>query len=271
MNKKSWHNKRRGLIYLVLFFLSFHLFAQDSSNVDAFSPGKATVETVAPTPTPTPEPTNGIIESEINDEMDSSAAEIMKQQEKLKSQLEKMQNPQAGLVKQSEKLDTDHMIKSLIQASNPNLTKEQLDKMKLSEAMSLAMAPLKKMSSEDMKSMVLEQSRGSKYYNLLVQYPKFLSVIIELIKDDRAVPQMVKVIEDKDRLKTFAAVMLCSILFGFVVARIITTKDKNLFKIFGLFLFRVLFMISVRIGIIYYFFAEEIGPAFNVVLKVFLS
>lgn len=269
MNKKLLPRKYRGLIFLGLFFFSLYLFAQDQGSTDAFAPSKATVETVAPTPTP--EPTNGMIESEIKDEMDSSAEEILKHQEKIKKQMEKMQNPEAGLVKQSEKLDTDHMIKNLIQASNPNLTKEQLDKMKLSEAMAMAMAPLKKMSSEDMKSMVLEQARGLKYYNLLVQYPKFLSVVIELIRDDRAVPQMVKVIEDKDRLKKFAAVMLCSILLGFVVARVISTKDRNLVKIFSLFIFRVILMMSVRIGIIYYFFSDELGPAFNVVTKVFFS
>lgn len=272
MNKKSWHNNLRGLFLIGLFFCSQFVYSQDPqtiNNSDAFAPSKATVTT--PEITPSPEPTNGMLESEIHDEMDNSAEEIMKQQAKLKAQMDKMQNPEAGLVKQTEKLDTEKMLKNLIQASNPEISKDQLEKMKLSEAIRLAMGPLKKLSSNEMKSMILDQARGSKHYNLLIDFPKILDFFVGIIKDENAVPQMVKVIEDKEKLKKFAAVMLCSIVFGFIIARIISTKEKNIYKIVGLFFFRVLIMFSIRISIICYFYSEELSPAFNVFTRVLFS
>lgn len=272
MNKKLWHNNLRGLFLIGLFFCSQFLYSQDPqtiNNSDAFAPSKATVTT--PEVTPSPEPTNGMIESEIYDEMDNSAEEIMKQQKLLKEKVEKLQNPDAGLRKQADKLDADVLIKDFVHASNPELSREEISKMKLSDAIKLAIAPLRKMSSVEMRNMVLDHTRGQKYYFILVDYPKILDFIIELIRDENAIPHMVKVIENKDRFKIFVAVMLCSIIFGFVIARIVSTKEKNLKKIFALFVLRIIIMFSIRIGIVYYFFSEELTPAFNVLIKVISS
>lgn len=269
MNKKLWHRNKRGLIILGLFFFSLHLFAQEPAATDAFAPGKATVETA--TPTPSPEPTNGTIESEINDEMDASAEELIKQQRKIKEQVEKLQNPEAGMVKQSKKLDPEAVMRDFIHASNPELSREEIDKLKLHQAVSLALVPLRKMSTNEMRSMILEQTRGQKIYTILVEYPKLLTYMIELIRHEQAIPQLVKIVEDKDRLKKFAAVMLCSILIGFLIARFVSTKEKNLKKIFFLFIMRVLIMFSLRISIIMYFFSEELAPSFNVFLSVFFN
>jgi hypothetical protein len=205
------------------------------------------------------------------DGTDLAADELSKKQEELSKTYNSLyQAADPKKVDPTKNLDHEYMIKKMAMELNHDLTPEKAKNMKLSEAVAFALKPLQAQSELAILRQILNNSKGTKNYDLMVQYPKITLYFVRLIKDPEALPFATKILENKKRLINYASLMLCSVIVGFIIRRFIRTKDKSFGKIFLLFLVRLFLMMGLRIGITIYFFGGELYPMYKIFLQTFL-
>ena len=141
---------------------------------------------------------------------------------------------------------------------------------KFSDDIRIPLSRLQQLSEEDLLKLLKENSRDSKLGPYLDQFPKFTLFTVRLIKDKEAIPSVVKIVENKDKLIWFAGVMISTFLLGFLLERIMRKEGRSILGSIGLYMVRVLIMTVVRFVILMYFYSAEITPALNVGKKIFL-
>jgi L-rhamnose mutarotase len=205
-----------------------------------------------------------------NDGTEQAAEELARKNDHLNKTLKSFGNFAAPApAKEASKFDPEKVIKDFAIVLNNELSPEQVRKMKMHEAVAYALKPIQRQSEQEIMTALLNNSKGTKNYEIFIHYPKITLFAVRLIKDPKALPDVTRIIENPKKMKNFAAVILCTILLGFVVARVFSSKDKGFVKALSLLVFRVVLMTSIRFFCIYYFFSEELGAAFNVLLKTF--
>lgn len=268
-----------GLFIIGLVF-SFNLVAQDP-NVTPPSPSSVNNPTTIPAQT-----TNSATE-EVNmggkkveeikdlgnapDGTEQAADELAQKQEELNKKYQMLyQGATPKKVDMTKNLDHEYMIKKMAMELNHDLTPDKVKKMKISEAVAFALAPIQAQTEKEILYQLLNNAKGTKNYDLMINYPKITLFVVRMIKDKEALPYATKILENKKKLINFAAVMISSVLVGFLVARFVRTKSKSFGKVFLLFLLRVFLMMGLRIGIIIFFFGEELYPLYRVFLNTFI-
>jgi hypothetical protein len=141
---------------------------------------------------------------------------------------------------------------------------------KFSDSVRISLGPLQKLKEEELVKMLNENTKDSTFRPYMEQFPLITIFAVRMIKDKEAIPSLVKITEDKDRLIRFAWWMLGSFIFGFILKKILYNKDHPFLLAFGIFFARFIFMQALRFGIIYYFFKAELTPALDVFKKTFL-
>ncbi len=139
-----------------------------------------------------------------------------------------------------------------------------------SESVRAALLPLQKLSEEELLKRLDEATKDSAIRPYMNQFPNITLFTVRLIKDKESIPSAVKIVENKDRLITFASVMLFTIVFGFILKKIMHREGRSFIKAAFYFLIRVYLIFAIRIGIVYYFYGKELTPAAEIFKKTFL-
>ncbi len=149
---------------------------------------------------------------------------------------------------------------------------EELQKANASyaESVRVALEPLQKLSEAELLKRLDEGTKESPVRPYMDQFPNITLYAVRLIKDKESIPSVVKIVENKERLIQFGSVMLFTIIFGFILKRIMHREGRSFIKATFYFLIRVTFMMALRIGVVYYFYAKELTPAAKVFKKTFL-
>ena len=138
------------------------------------------------------------------------------------------------------------------------------------ESVRVALEPLQKLSEAELLKRLDEGTRESPVRPYMDQFPNITLYAVRLIKDKESIPSVVKIVENKERLIQFGSVMLFTVIFGFILKRIMHREGRSFIKAAFYFLIRVTFMMALRIGVVYYFYAKELTPAAKVFKKTFL-
>ncbi len=171
----------------------------------------------------------------------------------------------------ADKLNIDAQVKSVVKQLHPELSDKDLKKMKLHQAVDLALAPIRLKPEGELASMIHDQLKPTSAYPYLKDHTKHLVLFARIIQDKNALPSATKIIENKSKLKTFAALLLLTIIIGIIISRVIRTSDKSFLKIFLFFLLRVFLMLGLRLGLVIYFFGEELTPMYDVVKNYIIT
>lgn len=161
--------------------------------------------------------------------------------------------------------------------SRANSESERKEKQKLiaqakySESVRQALEPLQKLSEEELLKRLKEGSKDSPMRPYMERYPKVTLYSVRLIKDKDSIPSIMRILEDRDRLVTFISVMLFTVIFGFILKRIMHREGRSFLKACAFFLTRVLILLCIRIGVIYYFYSNELTPAAKVFKQTFFT
>lgn len=139
-----------------------------------------------------------------------------------------------------------------------------------SEDIKVPLARLQKLSEEELVKMLKENTRDSKFAPYMDQFPRFTLLTVRLIKDKEAIPSAVKIIEDRDKLVWFGGIMISTFLLGFLLERLMRKEGRSILGSIGLYMFRVLILTGVRLGIIIYFYKDELSPAAKVFSETFM-
>lgn len=140
-----------------------------------------------------------------------------------------------------------------------------------SHSVRLALSEVQKLSEKELLKRLDESTKDSWARPYMDEFPNIMLFAVKLIKDTESIPSLVKIAENKDRLIWFTGVMLSSIIFGFILKRIMHREGRSFLKAAFYYLIRMYIMLILRIGIIYYFFHEEFTPAARVFKKTFID
>lgn len=149
------------------------------------------------------------------------------------------------------------------------INSDELKKIKYSEALKVALAPLQAMPESELRQLLLDNTKGSSAEEYVARFPKLLNFTVALIRDPVALPKMALIIEDQKRLIRYASLMLFTILFSIILKRFLKKEGRGIIAAVGLWFMRFLIINSLRLGILIYFFGSELTPMFNIAMKVF--
>jgi hypothetical protein len=77
-----------------------------------------------------------------------------------------------------------------------------------------------------------------------------------------ALPQLAKMLDQKDKLAKMSVTLLFTFVVGMILKKMVHAKAPFSFKVIHFFL-RASFLMVLRIGIVIYFFQEELTPAWK--------
>lgn len=151
----------------------------------------------------------------------------------------------------------------------PPIDPKELNKLSPSAALRVALGPLQKMSEAELLNLLRENSKDSPAVEYINHYPKLALFAVRLIKDAEALPALLKILDDQKKLIRFGGLMLFTIVFAFILRRLLKKEGRSVLMALSLWLLRFLIITSLRFGIIVYFYGKEIEPTFNLVTKTF--
>jgi hypothetical protein len=220
--------------------------------------------------------TNEIQEEHDTQNLNNLLIEYNKKQEALKkSQEGRDSNPAKAFENDSSE---EEMAKALDKMAlhKPKKTKalKELSEFKdlnYSESLRVALAPLQKLSEKELSKLLLDNTKGTSAEKYIARFPKLILFCVRLIKDKVAIPNLVKILEDQKRLVRFAATMLTTILLSFFLKYLLKKEGRAVWKAVVLWFLRFFIITTLRVGVITYFFNEELGPAFKIGIKLLFS
>ena len=161
-------------------------------------------------------------------------------------------------------------VKDIYEEGMRSRKKTKVISSELSNSVRMALEPLQKLSEKELLKRMDESTRNSPVRPYMNQFPNITIFAVRLIKDTESIPSIVKIFEDKDRLIWFASAMLCTVLFGFVLKKIMHREGRSFFKAVLYFFVRVYIMFGIRVAVVYYFYSAEFTPAARVFKNTFM-
>ncbi|MEA9358499.1 hypothetical protein SHI21_19845 [Bacteriovorax sp. PP10] len=140
----------------------------------------------------------------------------------------------------------------------------------ISNSVRMALEPLQKLSEKDLLKRLDESTKESVARPYMDQFPNITIFAVRLIKDKESIPSMAKILEDKDRLIWFVGAMLSTILFGFILKKVMHREGRSFLKAVLYFFIRMYIVFAVRVAIVYYFYSVEFTPAAKVFKATFM-
>lgn len=140
----------------------------------------------------------------------------------------------------------------------------------ISNSVRLALEPLQKLSEKDLLKRLDEATKQSIARPYMEQFPNITIFAVRLIKDKESIPSMVKILEDRDRLIWFAGTMLFTIVFGFILKKVMHREGRSFLKAALYFFIRMYIVFAVRVAVVYYFYSVEFTPAAKVFKATFM-
>lgn len=270
MLQKLQHNSLKYLLLAGLLLWEGHAFSQEpNANNTA------------------PEESKEIVEEHDTQDLEKLLKRYNTDQEKVLEDTSKIHNIQQDeTTSEVKEADIDEMrpSDSLEKAKenafkNAKKFKEEKDKEKAklnvtseySDSVRTALEPLQKLSEGELLKILKERTKDSPVGRYYEQYPKVALYAVRLIRDKESIPSIVKIVENKERLIHFGSAMLCTIIFAFILKRIMHREGRSFLKAAFYFLVRFTVMSAIRVGVIYYFFNVELTPAAKVFKQTFMS
>lgn len=268
MNLKLLLNKYFFILCLGLFFIGLNIcFADDNAPEDT-----SRDQTITTTPSPTP--------SAVHDESDPNGLDFAddkiqnhhKALETMMGELTKGEIPKPKKKEASDTIfDQEDAIKDMAMKINSNISPEKMKKMKIHQAIELALAPMQKLSEKQIVLQLNENVAGTHAQKIFEAIPKLTLFCVRLIKDPKAISDASRILENRDKLIKFTAVMILTIIVGFVLKRFFENKDRPFHMDIVYFFIRLLLMMGLRLFIIYLFFANELDRSFTIFFNTFFS
>lgn len=148
---------------------------------------------------------------------------------------------------------------------------DNLKNIKYSEAIKVALAPLQKMSESELSKLLRDNTKNSSSEKLISNYPNIILFSVRLIKDKLAIPNLAKIIDDQKKLIRFTGIMILTFLISFLLKFVLKKSGRSVLKAVSLWFLRFMIMMSIRLGIIIYFFGEELAPTFKIAMHMLFS
>lgn len=139
------------------------------------------------------------------------------------------------------------------------------EELSLKEQVALALSPLQNLDDRRLTEFLNQAIHQSKISIISEKVPGFVDLLKRMIKSKDAIPGIVNISADKRKLIFFLGAILASLIISFVSKKFFYGKNSGCLGIIVGFVLHVLFMMAIRVGIIIYFFGEDLKPTFKIV------
>lgn len=127
--------------------------------------------------------------------------------------------------------------------------------------------PFSKMDREEVKSMIQVKTQGLPVAKLFEKSPKILDMLVDWIRDEKALPKIIGIVNKPDQVKTYGIIVTAIFILSFIL-NLTNSKGglgKRIIKKLGIFLGAFLVNITAFVVL----FKEEITPTLDIVFKYF--
>lgn len=176
-----------------------------------------------------------------------------------------------------DKINDENLFGAILENSsedNPNVQDSFLSNM-ISSSMKdviskfLKSNPLSKLSKEEVRSMILTQAEDKPAAELFKNYPKFLDFMVDWIRDPKALPAFIGIINKTEEMKNFGIAVLIVFILSFILNFL--NRNGNLAKrIFKKILISIGALV-INLVLFYLYFKDEIGPTIDIAKKYLFS
>jgi hypothetical protein len=126
--------------------------------------------------------------------------------------------------------------------------------------------PMSRMGHDQLKKMLKERFKGTKYATVLEKHETLLDIIVELIRDKKALPELVSILDKADKLLTYSY----SFIGVFILAMLLNIFMFAKAGVFKRIMFKIFLTVSmpiVNLGIFYFMFKENLDPTVAIIKR----
>lgn len=128
-------------------------------------------------------------------------------------------------------------------------------------------ADISSRSAPLVRQQLLEQSQGKPLGRMFAQFPITLDIMVDLIRDKKALPGLVGLLKRKNDLKNYGFLVLFVAIISWIIRRFVFPINWSGGKRFTMGLLLSLAGMALTFGVFYVSFNEEIAPTVSIVLK----
>ncbi len=128
-------------------------------------------------------------------------------------------------------------------------------------------SPFSKMPESEVKNFILERSRGSFLEHFLLERPKVLSCVVELLRDERVLNSAIGLLLRKSDLKIYAGIWFGLMILSWLFKQIFFNKKWSRSKVFMLGMIVNLTFTSISLTTFYNMFHDELSPGVSIIIK----
>ncbi len=128
-------------------------------------------------------------------------------------------------------------------------------------------SPLYTMSEDEVKNFILERARGSYLEHFLLERPKVLNCMVELLRDKRVLSSAIGMLLRKTDLKIYAGIWIGLMILSWLFKQIFFDKKWPKPKLFMLGIVVNLTFTSISLTTFYHMFYDELSPGASIIVK----
>jgi hypothetical protein len=123
------------------------------------------------------------------------------------------------------------------------------------------------MPEREVKNFILERSRGSFLEHFLLERPKVLDCLVDLLRDEKALNSAIGLLLRKSDLKIYAGIWLGLMILSWLFKQIFFNKKWSRSKVFMLGMIVNLTFTSISLTTFYNMFHDELSPGVSIIIK----
>jgi hypothetical protein len=127
--------------------------------------------------------------------------------------------------------------------------------------------PFSKMERQEVKSMIELKTNGLPVATLFKNHPKILDIFVDWIRDDKALPKIIGIVNKPDEVKVYGFIVMGIFILSFIL-NLANSKGglgKRILK--KLMIFVGAF--AINIGTFFFLFKEEMKPTLDIIFRYY--
>lgn len=127
--------------------------------------------------------------------------------------------------------------------------------------------PFSKMDRKEVKSMIEVKTNGLPVSKLFQKHPKLLDILVDWIRDKKALPKIMGILNKPDDVKTYGFIVTGIFILSFLL-NLANSKGglgKRILKKMGIFIGAFI----INISAFYFLFKAEIRPTLDIIFKYY--
>lgn len=146
-------------------------------------------------------------------------------------------------------------------------TKMLNDNMKVAAAKMMRSNPFSSMDKEELRSMLVGRTAGTKLGNFLKNSPRLVTVLVDIAHDEKAIPSFISLINKPGKIKMYGFVVGSVFVIAFIL-NLFNSKSSLLKRVVNKFLIMGC-AATINFGAFYFIFKQELQPTLNIIFQTF--